>query len=159
MRWRSWLLKWKLWRRYRQVKRKLGKEIRARKELSGRYEAQIASTKQFYEKQIAKLLLKSQTREEALIDRILQSQKMMGIQHLAHDVNTRIELPPDIDDRTAPSEDVELTADQADYVQAYKHNFFEMGREAGKAESEIEAMWKAEYADLAVDQALTLVQN
>lgn len=154
---RPWLIRLKVWWRYRRYKRK---SIRSAKELRDhrrQAKAKLASVKAFYEKELAKARLYQVKRDEGWIDAFLQIQKVLPVSYKTAGLDEQIQLPPDLPSEDKPPE-YELSQHHQDYVDDVKRTFWESGRAMGQTEGTIKSRWESAGYEMAVEEAMNSVE-
>ncbi len=153
MKFRLFLLKLQVWRRFRVAKRREKRLLlqleREKRAFQAKYEAQES----FYQKQLAVERKRFELLHTEWANRFLQSQGLGSVSIATADLEEKVlphlkNQPPKADEWT----DL-LTFDQKEYFQDLKDNFWRQGIEQGKSEADIYTVWKDSVEAQAIEDA------
>jgi len=150
---RSFLLKFRLWGRLVVSKRHTKRLLRQIDNLKLEHERKIDELRRFYEKRLTVERLKVESLHLAWSDRLLQSQKLLTVSHITHDLDEKADnqLEPVPQKPYDPEKD--LSGDQMDFYLDAKDGFWEAELEMGRSESEIAHLWNTRFKPLEIARA------
>lgn len=152
---RQFLLKLRLFIRYRRLKWRHGRVYRDFYNYKAKKEQEITHLRRYYERRLEIERQKYESMLHAGVDRALQAAKLLPISHVTLDAAEKAEniLNSSIVEPRDPEK--ELTGDILGYVLDAKDAFFEAEAENGRSDAEIQRLWETQFRDLAIAHAKT----
>jgi len=154
---RRFLLTSRMWWRLVISKRHTKRLARQNDNLKLEHERKIDELRRYYEKRLTVERLKVESLHLAWSDRLLQSQNLLTVSHITHDLEEKADnqLEPHPPKPYDPEKD--LSGDQMDFYLDAKDGFWEAELESGRSESEIAHLWNTQFKPLEIARAKTSV--
>jgi hypothetical protein len=118
------------------------------------HQKELKETRRHYEVQLAESRLKIETLSLTIADRTLQAFNLMSVSHTVSDLTEKAKervdpayKPP------APDPEDMLSGDEHDFFLDTKDGFWEVERNNGRSEKEIENLWEKEFKFKAIQHA------